>query len=377
MKINFISNIPENEYSGGFSAVNHAIWLALREIAEVHYVGPVRPPMDRLTKYVSKLSRMAGLAGSFAAYADSRLRRIAKEVKTVLASDADLDFFTGLTPWVHCPLERPRIAWTDCSFRDYLGTYHKGTRFQSKDIERIAVAESGFARSCEKVLITSDWALSRAETHWNCPSERLCNIGIFGNETGSIALAQAPNSHLLFSSTNFQAKGGHVVLEVFTRLRRLHPNLELVIIGDTPTSISGKNSGIRCLGYLSKSDPVQHVRYRNALANAFCLLLPTRSDMSPLTPLEAAAFGTPTIAYKSFAIPELIVNGRTGILLDPTSSADAIANAVNELMSDKLCYEKMRDEAQKYFLERFTKDKFQHRVIQQMRNIITSEPINP
>jgi glycosyltransferase involved in cell wall biosynthesis len=366
--INFISNIPREEFSGGFSAVNRAMWEALREIGEVHYVGPIRPPMAPLTKYTSKLLRVAGFAGSFPAYSDSCLRQIAKEVHDNLSPNADLDFFTGLTPWVHCPCDRRRMAWTDCSFQDYVRVYHRNSRFKAKDIERIATAESTFAQKCKTVMITSEWAIARAATHWGCHRDTLCNIGIFGNEEGSGEPKQQPGTYLLFASTNFQAKGGHLALEVLRSLRHQRPDLQLVIIGDAPRAIASDNPGVRCLGYLSKSKPLEHEQYRDALSKAFCLILPTSADMAPLTPLEAAAYGTPMIAFNAFALPELVVNGRTGILLDPSSSAQAIANTVDQLMDDPFRYKKMREDTRRMFVERFSKEAFQQRVIQQILN---------
>jgi len=369
MLINYISNIPQNEFSGGFSAVNHAIWEALRQIADVRYVGPVRPTVDATEKFTSKFLRVVGLTGTFPSYAESRLRRIAKETKLGMASHADLDFFTGLTPWVRCARERPRISWTDCAFLDYIDIYHQHSRFNSRDIERIAVAETEFVKTCDAVLMTSEWAINRAAKHWGGQGERVRNIGIFGNEENSLDRPQTSDVYLLFSSTNFKAKGGYMVLEIFKCLRRQHPNLKLMIIGDEPRLKRDTDPAIRYIGYLSKSNPVDHEAYRYALSNAFCLVLPTIADIAPLTLLEAAAFGTPTIAFKSFAIPELIVNGSTGILMDPLSSVEDFANTINQLLVDKPHYLLMRDQARRCFTQHFSKAAFQRRLIQKLQNL--------
>lgn len=369
MLINYISNIPQNEFSGGFSAVNHAIWEALREIADVRYVGPVRPSVDATDKFTSKFLRVIGLAGTFPSYAESRLRRIAEEKELGVASNADLDFFAGLTPWVRCSRERPRISWTDCAFLDYIDIYHKNNRFNSKDIERIAVAETEFVKTCDAVLMTSEWAINRAAEHWGGHGGKVRNIGIFGNEENVFERAQTSDVYLLFSSTHFKAKGGYMVLEIFKLLRLQHPNLKLVIIGDEPRSKRDTDAGISYLGYLSKSNPIDHEAYRSALSNAFCIVLPTMADIAPLTPLEGAAFGTPTIAFKSFAIPELIANGKTGILIDPSSSLDDFANAINQLLTDKPHYLQMRDQARRCFTEHFSKAAFQRRVVQELKGL--------
>jgi starch synthase len=284
-----------------------------------------------------------------------------------------LVFFTGLTPWVNCRAERPRIAWTDCSFSEYISVYHNKNHFCSRDLKRIESAEADFANSCERVLITSDWAREKALKNWQSNKKKIFNIGIFGNENGDISIENNLSKYLLFSSTNFRAKGGYVVLEVFARLRLQHPELELVIIGDAPRLSKSAGLGIRCLGYLSKSVPVQHETYKRALSGAFCLILPTKSDMAPLTLLEAASFGTPTVAFASFAIPELVINGVSGILLPALSSVEEITVAVTQLLHNRSKYEQMRLEARRKFLECFSKVEFQRRVIRQIQGVYSSD----
>jgi glycosyltransferase involved in cell wall biosynthesis len=59
---------------------------------------------------------------------------------------------------------------------------------------------------------------------------------------------------------------------------------------------------------------------------------PTREDTNPLVLLEAASFGCPCITVNSFAIPELVVDGITGLLLDQPASADSVTEALQSLL---------------------------------------------
>lgn len=69
-------------------------------------------------------------------------------------------------------------------------------------------------------------------------------------------------------------------------------------------------------------------KYR-LLSRAACLLLPSAApETSSLVAMEAAAAGTPVIAFPSGAIPEIVENGRTGFLVNSTEAmADAIKRA--------------------------------------------------
>jgi glycosyltransferase involved in cell wall biosynthesis len=66
-------------------------------------------------------------------------------------------------------------------------------------------------------------------------------------------------------------------------------------------------------------------------ANASCLAIPSLHEGFGLPALEAMAAGTPVVAGKTGALPEVI--GDAGVLVDPlsaTSIADGIARAIAE-----------------------------------------------
>ncbi len=74
--------------------------------------------------------------------------------------------------------------------------------------------------------------------------------------------------------------------------------------------------------------PVGPRAKRRLLAAARCLLLPTTApETSSLVAMEAAACGTPVIAYPSGALPEIVVDGVTGFLAD---GAEAMAARIAE-----------------------------------------------
>lgn len=65
------------------------------------------------------------------------------------------------------------------------------------------------------------------------------------------------------------------------------------------------------------------------LASAHCLLVPSKApETSSLVAMEAIAAGTPVIAYRAGALPEIVEHGRTGFLVHSVDEmADAIAEA--------------------------------------------------
>lgn len=75
------------------------------------------------------------------------------------------------------------------------------------------------------------------------------------------------------------------------------------------------------------------------LNNADILLMPSDHEGLPMTLLEALSFGLPTVAHNVGGIPEVLADGRCGVLVDdhsPEGYAAAVANLINkpDLMAD-------------------------------------------
>ncbi len=83
--------------------------------------------------------------------------------------------------------------------------------------------------------------------------------------------------------------------------------------------------------------PVGFSRKKKLLAGAKCLLIPsTVAETSSLVAMEALAAGTPVIAFRSGALPEIVEHGKTGyIVSDAKEMAEAIPFA--EQLSSEIC----------------------------------------
>lgn len=103
------------------------------------------------------------------------------------------------------------------------------------------------------------------------------------------------------------------------------------------------------------------------LARAKCLLHPTLApETSSLVAMEALAAGTPVIAYRSGALPEVIEDGVTGFLVnDVEEMAEAMSRV--HLLSPSVCRATAR--------RRFGADRMIHRYFDLYRAVAQRQPL--
>lgn len=126
------------------------------------------------------------------------------------------------------------------------------------------------------------------------------------------------------------------VIEAFTKLRSVHPEVALVIVGppawgandvlrDVLSSADG-NGGVTFTGFLADED--LQVVYRGAHA----LVFPSLYEGFGLPALEAMSHGTPVITSNAGSLPEVV--GDAALQVDPTS-VEAIYQGMLRLHDDE------------------------------------------
>ena len=145
-------------------------------------------------------------------------------------------------------------------------------------------------------------------------------------------------------STNFEAKGGRIVLAAFREVRKCHPDAPLIIVGDRPSDIvAGSRSNLRRVP--AKGDSRRVSTFPANSGGARALVNATRCDICPVLFIEAGYVGCPVISTRKFAIPEIIDDGRTGLLLDDSSQPSALAGAMEWMLEHEYEYQQMREVA--------------------------------
>jgi glycosyltransferase involved in cell wall biosynthesis len=129
--------------------------------------------------------------------------------------------------------------------------------------------------------------------------------------------------NLLFSGDFFR-KGGANVVDAFERASERYPDLRLRICSDPDKDFITSETSLRetyltkirtnariTLGRIPRSQLVQEV-----LPETDLYLLPTYNEAFGFAILEAMAFGVPVITTNHFAIPEIIRDRESGLMID-------------------------------------------------------------
>lgn len=362
-KISYITSIALDNISGGFSAMNRAMFDFLTLNHDVDYIGPINPKSRLWPHIISKAGRILGLGGDFYHYSEHRLDAISKDVDANQRnSTAEFSVFHGFTPWIHTHPRMPYVAWNDCTFWQYIHIFHDSKRFRECDLLRIKNCEAAWLRGARRVIFRSSWAATEAIRDYHLDEARVGVVGNYGFSMVPSADTYSGSRNFLMITTHFEQKGGHVALEAFRAVRKEHPDSQLLIVGANPGKIALQEPGVVYLGWIDKSKPADRELLSTTISQARCLVHPTTADTNPMVLIEAGYSGCPAISTRRHAIPELVKDGDSGILLDDPSDVPALTDAMLHILERESCYQDMRKQARAHMLQGYTRDAFVQRL---------------
>lgn len=153
-------------------------------------------------------------------------------------------------------------------------------------------------------------------------------------------------------------KGHHFLLEALAAVGRQQPALLwcLVVVGegeeeDTLRSLAdrlGVGPRVRWLG--ARTDAAR------LMQSLDLFVLPSTIEQMPFTILEAMAAHLPVISSSIFGIPEMVEDGRSGVLLEP-GNVPALTAAILRLISDSSLRLSFGERARRLFETRFTAER--------------------
>lgn len=161
-------------------------------------------------------------------------------------------------------------------------------------------------------------------------------------------------------------KGTLLLAEAFTRLDRRHLEARLVCIGEGPDRPALEDYAARLPGRIEIRGRLDEAGVRSALETARLVALPSqgRPEGSPLASLEAALAARPLVVSDDPGLREFVHQSGGGLVV-PRGDVDALAAALDELLSHPERADESGMRARAYVLEHRTTE----RVVPEIRRV--------
>lgn len=160
----------------------------------------------------------------------------------------------------------------------------------------------------------------------------------------------------LFLGKLCRDKGVFDLLEAIAYLKNRLPGLRLSLAGDgdplavrTRAEILGVAGQVELLGWVSGEAKERLLR------EASVCVLPSYVEGTPMSLLEAMGAGLPSVATKVGGIPDMLTDGVEGRLVEPGDIV-ALAEALEQLLTDRKAYARMSEAALARFSSEFSAD---------------------
>jgi glycosyltransferase involved in cell wall biosynthesis len=246
------------------------------------------------------------------------------------------------------PSTVPYTLFCDCTVRVADGNSLSGVDFPSPAIaERWYRLERDLYHGAAAIFVASEFVRRSLIEDYGLPGERVVVVGEGINLNAPDDLDHRYDGKtILFVGYEFERKGGPVLLEAFSRIRRDLPDAELLVAGPRhrPDVLP---DGVQWLGEVRRGELAR------LYERASLFVMPSLFEPFGLVYLEAMEWKVPCIGTTECAIPEIIVDGQTGRLVPP-GNVEVLAETVIGLLRQPALLKEMGERGRAHARARFT-----------------------
>ncbi len=164
----------------------------------------------------------------------------------------------------------------------------------------------------------------------------------------------SPSVKLCFLKGHLAVYGPDVLLEAIVKVVTVMPDVTLSMAGQGPMTpvltelISDLHlqEHVTLVGFIDNRDVYSFIRKHHVL------VMPSRAEAFGVAAIEASACGRPVIASNVGGVPEVLIDGKTGILVPP-GDVDKLANAILKLARDRQLQETMGQAGHEFVASRY------------------------
>jgi glycosyltransferase involved in cell wall biosynthesis len=223
--------------------------------------------------------------------------------------------------------------------------------------ERLNVARA------DRVIVPSEYSAGVARRDYGVPRARLAVVPepidlAEWERRFATAARRPPDRPVVLSVGRLYARKRFAdLLRAASRLRRRVADVQVRIVGSGPEQARLRalhreldlGDSVVLLGQVTRS------RLAQEYVSADCFCLPSAQEGFGIAFAEAMAAGLPVVACRAAAVPEVVLDGRTGLLVQPASPAE-LAMALETLLVDAGLRKELAEAGRRH-VERFARDR--------------------
>jgi len=213
-------------------------------------------------------------------------------------------------------------------------------------------------------IVSVSLEMSRALMELGCPEKKLC-YNPYGPDVRYFDVNPDYLSPTLIAvGRQTYKKAPYLTLDAFRIAHAACPELRLCMIGDGDL-LEVSERLTRAWGIEGQVDligPAESGAIRVAMSNAFAFVQHSvqardgDSEGTPVAILEAGAAGLPVISTRHAGIPEAVLDGKTGFIVEPGDSRH-MADRILQLASDRKLTRKLGEAAKLHVSEKYSIDR--------------------
>ena len=301
------------------------------------------------------------------------MSEVARRRVAPIVREQDADALLQLTGWYRPAVpDVLRASYHDGNLASYLEWPDLRIDRDSRAVRRLLRWERRLYDETEVIFTMSEWLRRTFIDDFGQNPNKVVAVG------GGSDLPEVPDfdrswdpPSFLFVGREFARKGGREVLRAWPAVRAEYPDAELHIVG--PRQIDETlPAGVTLAGRINRDTADGRDAYLGMYRRATAFVMPSLYESFGIVFLEAMTHGLGCVAANRCAMPEIVEDGVTGRVVDPTDS-DALAGALLEL-ADPDTARRMGDSARRRLRERFTWPVVADRILAELTARIQKTP---
>lgn len=305
-------------------------------------VDIVRPAPSSFEMYMNKLRHIRPNRNEWRSHAslsfDMYRRRTAIAEQELQKREGTFDLIVqlyGIFSPGRLDKRRPFVLHTDNTYALSERYYPAWAPLRGQARAAWLAAERATYQQASFLFPLSEFTRRSMIEDYGCDPERVIRVGGGSNFSPvPIDNKRYDTQIALFVGSDFERKGGMTLLKAFQQVRQVLPNAQLWIVGPK-RPLAGPQPGVTWHGHIK-----DRAKVKELFSAATVFVMPSLFEAWGYVFYEAMAYGLPCIAANHCAMPEIVADGETGLLVPP-GQPEPLAAALNTLLGDPALAETM------------------------------------